>query len=128
MMGGAGRGGGGGGMTTSLSLPHVPPTRRLLGHGWLGASARAHSARGGGDAATTPRARLTPASHAPLAPCAGCSREYMVPEQINWDFGVPTELCHETAPNSQVFTRDWTKATVQMDCNSWTPTLTLKDE
>jgi len=56
----------------------------------------------------------------------GCSRTYQVPEQINWDYGEPTELCKETAPNSGVFTRDWTKATVGMDCNSWTPTIKLK--
>ena len=57
----------------------------------------------------------------------GCSREYQVPDQINWDFGEPTELCHETAPGSGVFTRDYTRATVGMDCATWTPTLTLKD-
>lgn len=47
-----------------------------------------------------------------------------MPEQINWDYGEPTELCKETSPG--VFTRDWTKATVSLDCNSWTPTITLK--
>jgi len=56
----------------------------------------------------------------------GCSRDYTVPEQFGWDFGEPTELCHETASGSGIFTRDWTKATVQMDCNTWTPTITLK--
>lgn len=54
----------------------------------------------------------------------GCSREYQVPEQINWDYGEPTGLCKETTTG--VFTRDWTKATIQMDCNTWTPTITLK--
>ena len=75
-----------------------------------------------------------------------------MPEQINWDYGEPIDaLCQETAPNSQVFKREWTKATVeassadprfpaprliltrarplphmQMDCNSWTPTITMK--
>ena len=52
--------------------------------------------------------------------------DYEVPEQLNWDFGEPTGLCTETAPNSGVFTRDYTKSTVQLDCNTWTPTLTLK--
>jgi len=56
----------------------------------------------------------------------GCSREYEIPEQLNWDFGEPTELCRETAPNSGVFSREWTKATVQMDCSTWTPTLKMK--
>lgn len=57
----------------------------------------------------------------------GCSRTYQVPEQINWDFGEPTGMCAETAPNSGVFRRDWTKATVQMDCNTWTPSIVLKE-
>ena len=56
----------------------------------------------------------------------GCSRTYEVPDQLNWDYGEPNGLCTETAPNSGIFTRDWTKATVQMDCNTWTPTITLK--
>jgi hypothetical protein len=56
----------------------------------------------------------------------GCSRTYEVPKEINFDYGVPTELCHETAPNSGVFTRDWTKATISLDCNTWTPTITMK--
>eukprot|EP00912_Choanoflagellata_sp_UC4_P000772 UC4_evm2s485 len=56
----------------------------------------------------------------------GCSRQYSVPEQLNWDYGEPTELCKETAPNSGIFIRDWTKATIEMDCNTWTPTIKLK--
>lgn len=36
------------------------------------------------------------------------------------------ETCHETAENSGVFVRDYTKATVTMDCNSWTGTVTPK--
>ena len=35
-------------------------------------------------------------------------------------------LCTETAKNSGIFTREWTKAKVQMDCNSYTPTITWK--
>ena len=69
-----------------------------------------------------------------LAPCRaflghgwlGCSRTYVVPEQINWDYGIPQGLCKETAPDSGVFTREWTKASIKMDCNTWTPTITLK--
>ena len=49
-----------------------------------------------------------------------------VPEQINWDYGEPAGLCKETAENSSVFEREWTKAKVTMDCNTWTPTITLK--
>jgi hypothetical protein len=56
----------------------------------------------------------------------GCSREYQVPQEINVDYGEPTGLCSETAPNSKVFTRDYTKATFTMDCNTWTPTIAMK--
>lgn len=56
----------------------------------------------------------------------GCSRTYQVPEQIHWDYGVPRGLCKETAPNSGVFTRDWTRASISLDCNTWTPTIKLK--
>jgi hypothetical protein len=49
-----------------------------------------------------------------------------VPEQINWDYGEPVGLCKETAPNSGVFEREWTKAKISMDCNTWTPTITMK--
>jgi hypothetical protein len=56
----------------------------------------------------------------------GCSHEYIFPEELNLDYGEPTELCDETAANSGIFVRDWTKATVQMDCNTYTPTITFK--
>ena len=42
------------------------------------------------------------------------------------DFGEPTEVCKETAANSGVFTREWTKASISMDCNTWTPTIKMK--
>ena len=38
------------------------------------------------------------------------------------------EVCKETAPNSGVFTREWSKAVVQMDCNKWEPTVTWKSD
>ena len=56
----------------------------------------------------------------------GCSRTYKVPKQINWDFGKPVGLCKETAPKSGIFTREWTKASIQMDCNKWKPTISMK--
>ena len=40
--------------------------------------------------------------------------------------GEPLGLCKETAANSGIFEREWTKAKIAMDCNSWTPTITLK--
>merc|ERR1712050_582171 len=39
---------------------------------------------------------------------------YVWPSLLDADFGVPEEdsECHETAPGSEVFTREWTKATL----------------
>jgi len=56
----------------------------------------------------------------------GCSKEYVFPEELNMDYGEPTGICKETAPNSGVFTRDWSKATIRMDCKSYTPTIAWK--
>ena len=45
---------------------------------------------------------------------------------LGQDFGSPNGFCAETAPSSGVFTRDWSKATVQLDCNSFTATIKMK--
>ena len=47
-------------------------------------------------------------------------------EMFATDYGTPTGLCHETADHSGVFTRDWTKATVRVDCNKWEGTIVMK--
>ena len=56
----------------------------------------------------------------------GCSRDYVFPDELNLDYGVPSGLCRETKQGSGVFTRDFSKSTVQMDCNTWSPTITMK--
>lgn len=56
----------------------------------------------------------------------GCSRRYVVPDEINGDYGEPVGLCVETAQGSGIFTREWTKARFTMDCNTWTPTIAMK--
>ncbi len=56
----------------------------------------------------------------------GCSRDYLFPDELNLDYGEPLGLCAETAPGSGVFTREFTRSTVQMDCATWTPTITWK--
>ena len=58
----------------------------------------------------------------------GCSRDYVFPEALNRDYGEPTEICKETAERSGVFTREWTKASIQMDCNTYTPEIKMKAE
>ena len=56
----------------------------------------------------------------------GCSQTYEYPDALNADYGEPLGLCTETAAGSGIFAREWSKATVQMDCNTWTPTITMK--
>lgn len=52
--------------------------------------------------------------------------EYYWPPALSIDFGEATELCHETVLGSGVYTRDFTLSTVSLDCNTWTPTITMK--
>jgi hypothetical protein len=57
----------------------------------------------------------------------GPTLEFAFPDALNADVGEPTELCHETVPGSSgVFVRDWTKASVSMDCTTWTGTVEMK--
>jgi hypothetical protein len=57
----------------------------------------------------------------------GCSRHYEYPaKQFNADYGEPIGLATETSKDSGIFVREWSKATVQMDCNSYTPKITFK--
>ena len=56
----------------------------------------------------------------------GCSRTYAYPDALNVDYGEPQGLCAETSTGSGVFTREWSKATVQMDCNKWNATIVMK--
>jgi len=53
----------------------------------------------------------------------GCSRKYSFPDSLNKDYGEPLELCHEVS--NGVFERKWSKAVVQMNCNTWTPSITF---
>jgi hypothetical protein len=41
--------------------------------------------------------------------------------------GEPVDkICKETSPGSNVFVREWTKATVKVDCNTWQNSITMK--
>lgn len=57
---------------------------------------------------------------------SGCGKVFEYPAQFNTDVGDATGICAETAPGSNVFERDYTRVKVQMDCNSFTPTITPK--
>ena len=56
---------------------------------------------------------------------SGCNNLVSFPDAFALDYGVPTGFCQETAPNSSVFTRAWTKARAQMDCNTYVGTITM---
>ena len=53
--------------------------------------------------------------------------KYLRPPALDEDYGEPTdELCKETKANSGVFVREWSKASVRMDCNAFKATITKK--
>ena len=68
------------------------------------------------------RPETRPAGHG----WSGCSRVYEWTGALDGDYGAPLGLCSETAPGSGVFTRQWSKATVTLDCNTWNGTIALK--
>lgn len=41
------------------------------------------------------------------------------PAALDEDYGEPRGLCQETAEGSGIFQRQWSKARVSLDCNSW---------
>ena len=40
--------------------------------------------------------------------------------------GTPSGMCKETGEGSGVFTREWSKSTVTIDCNAYTSTIKMK--
>jgi len=56
----------------------------------------------------------------------GCGRSYEYPAQFDLDYGDALGICSETSPGSGIFTREFTKSTVQMNCSSYEPTITWK--
>jgi hypothetical protein len=49
---------------------------------------------------------------------------YHRPASLDVDYGVPTEFCQETEEG--VFTREWSKSTVTVDCNAYTSEIRMK--
>jgi len=61
----------------------------------------------------------------------GCTTEqyhtFQRPAQLDVDYGEPTEAsCRETATGSGVFTREWSRASITLDCNTWNATIRMK--
>lgn len=57
---------------------------------------------------------------------SGCSKVYEYPKGLHLDYGEPKGLCVETKVGSGIFTREWTKSNVHMDCNTFKGTVTMK--
>jgi len=59
-------------------------------------------------------------------PKADAGGGYPFPPQLHTDFGTPMGLCAETNAGSGVFQREFSKATIKMDCNTGTPSIVMK--
>lgn len=59
---------------------------------------------------------------------SGCGKIFEYPIEFSkyGDLGAPSGLCSETAPGSGIFSRDYARATVSMDCASFTPSIVMK--
>lgn len=53
-------------------------------------------------------------------------RQDLRPPEFEKDYGVPTNNCSETAAGSGIFVREWSKATVTVDCNTLAGHIVLK--
>jgi hypothetical protein len=59
-------------------------------------------------------------------PPADAGGGYPFPSDLNRDFGTPLGVCKQAGGSPGVFKREFTKAIVQMDCNTGTPTITMQ--
>ena len=60
-------------------------------------------------------------------PKADAGGGYPFPPEYHTDFGEPQGVCTQGGGSSAaVFTREFTKATVKMDCDTGKPTITMK--
>ena len=59
----------------------------------------------------------------------GKSQSCMVfrPAELDADYGTPLGLCSESKQQPGMFVREWSKASVQLDCNTWEATIKMKE-
>jgi len=50
-----------------------------------------------------------------------------MPDALRADYGEPLALCAESAPGSGVFVREWSKASVSLDCAAWKGVINMKE-
>jgi hypothetical protein len=58
--------------------------------------------------------------------CADAQHPFTRPALLDADFGSPVGFCSETAPGSQVWTREFDNAVVRLDCGAWKANYTWK--
>ena len=102
-----------------------------MGYTWNGCSDNCTSGPG---LRVCVRSEPTPladgAVHCPTFPCAESKQpayKYWLPASVHRDYGVPlvpSRPCVESRPG--VFTRAFTKASVELDCNTFEPRITMK--
>jgi hypothetical protein len=56
--------------------------------------------------------------------CADADHPFTRPASLDADYGVPEGFCHEVADG--VWTREWSKATVSLDCNTFSAKIAPK--
>ena len=65
-----------------------------------------------------------PSNHGALPPTAD---DVPLPVVFDIDYGTPQEVCYETEVNSGIFRRRWSKAIVELNCNTFDGTISLID-
>ena len=58
--------------------------------------------------------------------CIDAQHPFTRPALLDADFGSPVGFCSETAPGSQVWTREIDNAVVSLDCGAWKANYTWK--
>lgn len=87
-----------------------------LGTGWLGCGFQNNTSCCSGDGTKC---------HASSSCSAATDGFYDRPISFDVDYGEPQGMCRETPPGSSVFTRNYTKARISMDCKAFEGTITM---
>ena len=56
----------------------------------------------------------------------GCGNFPYRPKELDVDYGTPLETCHAVQGEQGVFVREYTKASIRVDCTNWNATITPK--
>lgn len=104
-----------------------------IGHGWMGTGPCRGQCNANEDHTAYTYYYPVRAVVQSASQCARVSADsdpmfWAAQDALNDDYGEPLGICHEIGHNgSGVFRREWSRASVQMDCNTYTPTITWKN-